>query len=233
MSIKISIAMITKNSQKYLKEVLSSCGFADEIVIVDSGSNDNTIDIAKSFGVKILEKEWMGFGKQKQYAVNNTTNDWVFVLDSDEVITKELKNEIEKRVGQESYRAYYIPRLNYFFGKPIKRCGLYPDATIRLFDKNFAHFNDSEVHERVITKEKTGVFKNHFLHYAYETIDEFIDKQNRYSSLNAKRDTIKAMINPTWTFFKLYFIKLGFLEGFRGYIISKLYAQYTFWKYVK
>lgn len=229
---KLSIAMIVKNSEKYLDEVLTSCAFANEIVLVDSGSTDNTLDIAKKHGAKIIQQNWLGFGKQKQFAVENCENDWVFVLDSDEVITEKLRHEIENVLENPTQKAYKVARLNYFFGKPIKYCGLYPDFTIRLFNKNYAHFSDDAVHEKVIVPS-SGKLKNHFLHYAYDDIFQFIEKQKKYAKLSHKNSKIKAMINPYWTFFKIYFLKLGFLDGWRGFIIAKLYAQYTFWKYIK
>ncbi|NOX15262.1 MAG: glycosyltransferase family 2 protein, partial [Epsilonproteobacteria bacterium] len=202
------------------------------VLIVDSGSTDDTLDIANTFkNTKIIYQEWLGFGKQKQAGVDACQNEWVFVLDSDEIITNELKNEIMSL--DFICKGYFVPRLNHFFGKPIKHCGLYPDATLRLFDKNFAKFSEDEVHEKVKTKEKTIILKNHMLHFAYESIEEFIAKQNRYSSLNKKDRVFKALFSPYWTFFKIYFLKLGFLEGWHGFIIAKLYAQYTFWKYIK
>jgi glycosyltransferase involved in cell wall biosynthesis len=230
--VKLSIVILTFNSQKYLSKVLNSCHFADEVIIVDSGSLDNTLKIAEKFtNVKIIHQKWLGFGKQKQAGVNATMNDWVFVLDSDEIIPDPLQKEI---LSQElTCKGYFIPRLNYFFGKPIKHCGLYPDSTLRFFDKNYAKFSKDEVHEKVLTQEKTDTLKNHMLHFAYESIEEFITKQNRYSSLNNKNKIFKALFSPYWTFVKIYFLRLGFLEGWHGFVIAKLYAQYTFWKYVK
>ena len=230
---KLSIVLITYNSEKYLKEVLESALFADEVLILDSNSTDDTKKIAIDLGVKVYNHDWMGFGKQKQKAVDLAKNSWVFVLDSDEVITNELQEEIKNELKNPAAKAYEIPRLNYFFSKPIKRCGLYPDFTIRLFDKREAKFSLDRVHEKVICDKEVKKFKNHLLHYAYESIEEFITKQNRYSSLNAKPNRIKALFNPIWTFIKIYLLKRGFLEGWRGFIIAKLYAQYTFWKYIK
>ncbi len=230
----LSIIILTFNSQKYLKKVLASCFFADEVLVIDSSSIDDTLEIAQTFtNVKIIHQKWLGFGKQKQAGVDFAKHNLVFILDSDEIITDELKDEIIFTCRDPKYKAYFVPRLNYFFGKPIKRCGLYPDLTLRLFDKNYASFSKDEVHEKVITKEKTAILKNHMLHFAYENIEEFIAKQNRYSSLNKKNSILKAIFNPYWTFFKIYFLRLGFLEGKRGFIIAKLYAQYTFWKYIK
>lgn len=229
---KLSIVILTFNSQKYLSKVLNSCHFADEVIVVDSGSVDNTLEIAQAFAnTKIIHQKWIGFGKQKQAGVNATKHDWVFVLDSDEIITDALQQEILSQ--KLTCKGYFVPRLNYFFGKPIKYCGLYPDATLRFFDKNYAFFSEDEVHEKVLTQEKTDTLTNHMLHFAYESVEEFIAKQNRYSSLNKKDNILKALFSPYWTFFKIYFLRLGFLEGWHGFVIAKLYAQYTFWKYVK
>ena len=236
----LSVVILTFNSQKYLQEVLESTNFADEVIVVDSGSKDSTRQICDGFSnVKFHEQDWLGFGAQKQRGVDLAKNEWIFVLDSDEVITNELKNEIIDTLKEPKFSAYNVARLNFFFGKAIKNMGLYPDYTVRLFNKNFAKFDGRAVHEKVIlndNSQKLGVLKNHFLHYAYESIEQFIAKQNRYSSLGAKgakSSKFKAVLNPAWTFFKLFFLKGGWREGWRGYVIARLYAQYTFWKYVK
>lgn len=231
----ISFVILTFNSEKYLHEVLKSIEFANEIIIVDSGSTDNTLNIAKEFkNINIYHQKWLGFGKQKQFGVEKTTNEWVFVLDSDEIFTNDLKEEILQIIKNPSCKAYKVARLNFFFGKAVKKMGLYPDYSIRFFNKNYAKFNERNVHESIETKEKVGKLKNHFLHYAYENIEQFINKQNKYSSLNHKKNNLaKAIINPYWTFFKMYILRGGFLEGKNGFIIAKLYAQYTFWKYIK
>jgi len=234
MNNKLSIIILTKNSEKYLKEVLSSVKFADEVIIYDNGSCDKTLEIAKGFkNIKIfIDSHWQGFGIQKQKAVEKAKNNWVFVLDSDEVITEELKKEILTTISESKFEAYFVSRLNNFFGKWMKHTGLFPDYSIRLFDKTKAKFNDRKVHESVEAKN-VGYLKHYFLHYAYENIEEFITKQNRYSSMGAKNNKFKAIISPYWTFFKLFILKLGFLDGWEGFIVSKLYAEYTFWKYIK
>jgi len=171
---------------------------------------------------------------KKNEAIKRAKNSWVFVLDSDEQISSKLQNEIINILQSPIEDGYFVPRLNNFWGKDIKTCGLYPDNTIRLFDKTKAKFNDVEVHEIVILKENIGYLKNDILHKAYDSVDEFIEKQNNYSTLsNKKKSIIKAILSSYWTFFKLYFIKKGFLDGIDGFIISKLYSQYTFWKYIK
>ena len=230
----ISIVILTKNSEKYLHEVLTSTQFANEVIIYDNGSEDKTLEIAKKFkNVKIfIDKNWEGFGKQKQKAVEKSSNNWVFVLDSDEVITKELEKEILETIKNPKFSAYEVARLNNYFGKWMRHCGLYPDYSIRLFNKTKCQFNERMVHEK-IECENISKLKNHFLHYAYDSIDTFIKKQNIYSNLGAKPNKIKALFSPSWTFFKIFILKRGFLDGWRGFVIAKLYSQYTFWKYIK
>ena len=231
---KLSVVIITKNEENFITDAIKSALFADEVIILDSGSIDKTCEIAKELGAKVYQNEWLGFGPQKNRAVELAKNDWVFVLDSDERITKELKDEIVATLKEPQFNGYFIARLNNFFGKNIKNCGLYPDYSIRLFNKNYGKFNDVSVHESVQLTSKAADLKNHMIHLAYDSIEEFIQKQNRYSSLNHKKKSlVKAIINPYWTFFKLYILKKGFLDGWHGFVISKLYAQYTFWKYIK
>ena len=231
---KLSIVIITKNEEKFIFDALKSAIFADEVVILDSGSEDQTCNIAKKIGARVEQQAWLGFGAQKNKAVELADNDWVFVLDADERITPELRDEIISTLKNPQFDGYRIARLNNFFGKYIKTCGLYPDYSIRLFNKNKGKFNDVAVHESVQINGRVLSLKNHMIHLAYENIDEFKVKQKRYASLShKKRNRLKALISPVWTFFKLYFIKLGFLDGWRGFIIAKLYAQYTFWKYIK
>jgi len=231
---KLSVVIISKNEENFIEDAVKSASFANEVLILDSGSTDRTCNIAKKLGAKVEYQEWLGFGKQKQKAVELASNDWVFVLDSDERFTSDLQKEILKLLSNPEKKGYFVPRLNNFWGKDIKSCGLYPDYSLRLFNRNSGRFNDREVHESVIIEGEAGYLKNHMKHLAYDNIEQFINKQNKYSSLSQKKKNIfKAMINPYWTFFKLFIIKKGFLDGWDGFIISKLYAQYTFWKYIK
>jgi len=231
---KLSVVIITKNEEKHIKNAIQSALFANEIVVLDSGSTDKTCDFAKKLGARVEYQEWLGFGRQKNEAVKLASNDWVFVLDADEQITEQLKDEIINTLNNPTSDGFQIARLNNFFGKDIKTCGLYPDYTIRLFNRKKGTFNELPVHESVQIQGKVSKLKNHMTHMAYETIEGFIAKQNRYSSLNPKKNSIfKALFSPWWTFFKLYFIKRGFLDGKHGFIIAALYSQYTFWKYIK
>lgn len=230
----LSVVIITKNVQNFIARAVLSADFADEILVLDSGSSDKTCHIAKMHGARVEQHVWLGFGKQKNTAVALAKNDWVFVLDADEKITKDLAQEIISTLKDPDKMVYQVARLNYFFGKILKRGGLYPDYSIRLFHRNFARFNEVAVHESVQTNEQIGRLNHPMVHQAYQSIEEFISKQNRYSTLSIKKKSIlKALLAPAWVFFKMYILKLGFLDGWYGFVIARLYAQYTFWKYSK
>ena len=234
MSNLISVVIIAKNEEKYIESAVRSAQFANEILVLDSGSTDNTCNIANALGARVEYHDWLGHGRQKNKAIELATNDWIFVLDSDERITEKLKFEILEILENPTCDGFFVARLNYFFGKYIKTCGLYPDYSIRLFNKKKGRFNDVEVHESVQINGDKGKLKNHMIHLAYETVDEFIIKQKHYASLSTKKKNIfKAIFGSFWTFVKLYFIKLGFLEGFDGFRIALIYAKYTYWKYIK
>ncbi len=228
----LSVVIITKNEEKFIEDAIISAKFADEILLLDCGSTDKTCEIAKKLEARVESQAWLGFGPQKNSAVKLATNDWVFVLDADERIHPELCSEIKEVLNNPSSDGYYVARLNNFFGKNIKTCGLYPDYSVRLFNRKKGRFNDMLLHESVQVEGKVDRLKNHMIHLAYSNVDEFIEKQRHYSKLsNKKKNIFKAFTYPCWTFFKLYIIKLGFIDGWHGYIISKIYAKYTFWKY--
>ena len=231
---QLSVVIISKNEEKFIADAVKSALFADEVLVLDSGSTDGTCTVAQQLGAKVLHQDWLGFGAQKNKAVELAKNDRVFVLDSDERITPELQSEILNILQESTVDGYYVARLNNFFGKNIRHCGLYPDYSIRLFNRCKGRFNDVTVHESVQIQGKTDKLKNHMLHLAFNTVSEFTDKQRKYAKLSQKKkNLIKAFISPIWTFLKIYIFRLGFLEGWRGFIIAKVYAQYTFWKYYK
>ena len=231
---QLSVVIISKNEEKFIADAVKSALFADEVLVLDSGSTDSTCAVAQQLGAKVLHQDWLGFGAQKNKAVNLAKNNWVFVLDSDERITPELQSEILNILKESTADGYHVARLNNFFGKNIRHCGLYPDYSIRLFNRCKGRFNDVTVHESVQIQGKTDKLKNHMLHLAFNTVSEFTDKQRKYAKLSQKKkNLIKAFISPIWTFLKIYIFRLGFLEGWRGFVIAKVYAQYTFWKYYK
>jgi len=230
----LSVVMIARNEESVIGDAIVSAGFADEVVVLDNGSTDRTCAIAREKGAVVHCGEWLGFGAQKNRAVSLARHDWVFVLDCDERITSALQDEIRAELLQPSCSAYQVARLNSFFGSFIRHGGLYPDYSIRLFDRRAARFNDVPVHESVQSNGVVGRLQQHMMHLAYESIEEFIDKQNRYSSLQAGgRSRLKALLHPPWTFFRFYILKGGLFDGWIGFLLARLYAQYTFWKYIK
>ena len=234
MSNLLSVVIIAKNEEKFIGDAIKSAEFADEILILDSDSTDDTCKIAKQLGARVENQDWLGFGPQKNRAVDLAANDWVFVLDSDERISSKLQSEIITTLNNPSCEGYLVARLNNFFGKNITTCGLYPDYSVRLFNRTKGRFDDVPVHESVQIDGRVDKLINHMIHLAYDNVDEFIAKQKLYSELSQKKKNIfKALISPSWTFIKLYFIKRGFMDGWHGFIIAKIYAQYTFWKYIK
>ena len=233
MSINFSVVIIAKNEERYIEGAILSAKFANEAIVVDSGSTDNTCVIAKSLGAKLVYQDWLGYGKQKNKAIELASNDWVYVLDSDERITEELKIEILEVLRNPTHDGYNVARLNYFFGKFIKTCGLYPDYSIRLFNKQKGQFNNAPVHESVQLKGRKSNLKNHMIHFAYESEEEFIIKQKKYAALSLKKQNLlKALMSPLWMFFKIYFLKYGFLDGKQGFKIALIYSKYTYWKYI-
>ena len=234
MSNKLSVVIISKNEEKFIANAVKSALFADEVLVLDSGSTDDTCRIARDLGAKVLHQDWLGFGMQKNKAVELAKNDWVFVLDSDERITSELQLEIINTLKNPAVDGYHVARLNNFFGKYIKYCGLYPDYSIRLFNKQKGRFNEVTVHESVQIQGKVDKLKNHMLHLAFDSVEEFSNKQKKYAKLSQKKpNLIKAFVSPIWTFVRIYILRLGFLEGWHGLVIAKVYAQYTFWKYYR
>ena len=225
MSNLLSVVIIAKNEEQFIQDAIKSVQFADEVLLLDSGSNDKTCEIAKKLGARVENQVWLGFGPQKNRAVDLAANDWVFVLDSDERISSKLQSEIIAILNNPSCDGYLVARLNNFFGKDIRTCGLYPDYSVRLFNRTKGKFDNVPVHESVQIDGKVKKLNNHMIHLAYDNVDEFIAKQKLYSELSQKKNIFKALMSPFWTFIKLYFIKRGFMDGWHGFIIAKIYAQ--------
>lgn len=230
---KLSVAIIACDEEKRIGDAVRSASFADEVLVLDSGSRDGTVDVARRLGARVVHQSWLGFGRQKQKAVDLCANDWVFVLDSDERITDELRSEVIRELRAPTARGFKIARVNVFFRKVIKHCGLYPDYSIRLFDRLHGRFTEDIVHEKVIVDGPIKALDSPMRHLAHESVESLIAKLNRYSSLNARQSLVKALLDPPWTFFRIYVLRRGFLDGKEGFIIASLYSQYAFWKYVK
>ena len=240
---KLSICIICKNEENKIADCLASVNWADEIVIVDSGSTDNTLEIAKQFTDKIfVEKNWQGFGAQRRRAEDYASNDWIFAIDCDEVVTEKLKKEILKYINKASNRdVLYANRLTNFCGQFIYHSGWYPDKIARIYNKASYRYNEALVHEALDCKGCNKVYlKGDLLHYQYDDIYQYINKRNRYASLGAddkcrqgkKSGMLKATSSSIFAFIRHYFLRLGFLDGRLGFTIAVIQMQYTFNKYL-
>lgn len=239
---KISVAIITQNEEKNIRECLESLRWADEIVVVDSGSTDKTQEICRQYGARVFEERWQGFAGQKNSAVAKARNGWVLSVDADERVPAELQEEIVRVLDQKSpLDGYFLARKNFFLGKWIRRCGWYPDFNLRLFRKDRGHFEDREVHERVEVQGKVGYLRNPLEHFTYRSLSDFIQRLDRYSTLAAREMKKEGrrfrypdlFFRPPFTFIQMYLIRAGFLEGYFGFLLSVLYSFYTFVKYSK
>ena len=239
---KLSVILITKNEEKNLPRALRSVAWADEIVVVDSCSDDKTVELARKHGAQVHQIAWKGFGPAKQTAVEHATGEWLLSIDADEEVTPELGKEIKSVIEQNGdVSGYYIPRRTNFLGRWIYHCGWYPDPVLRLFKKNAGRFDDALVHERVLLDGKTGRLQSELLHYSYPNLELYLDKFNRYTTLGAeeawregKRATwMQIVVKPPVAFMKHYVSKRGFLDGLEGFILSALSATSVMVKYAK
>ena len=241
MANNISVIILTKNSEKYVSTCLNALEKFDEIILLDNGSNDETINIAKNFkNVKIHTNEFIGFGPLKNLAISYTKNEWILSIDSDEIFSDELCHEI-LNIQLNKNTIYAILRDNYYNGKLMKCCGWENDYVLRLFNKNTTKFNDKQVHESLILDNANIVkLNNSFKHYPFKNAIELIHKMQHYSSLyafehknNKSSSPTKAFFRGAFTFFKNYFLQKGFLYGYEGLLIAISNANGTFYKYIK
>lgn len=239
----VSVAIITQDEEDRLPDCLKSVAFAVEVVVVDSGSQDNTVEIARSFGCKVFSLDWLGFARQKQFAVDHCSNHWVLLLDTDERITKEAADEIIDlfRLSKPDLTAYSFLRKNFFRQRWIKHCGWWPERVVRLVDRRKGHFSNNLVHEKWIT---TGAVKKLDVcieHYSFRNYSDMIQKMQQYSTLSAREMFQKGkyagwwspILHGFWMFIKTYCFKLGVMEGFDGFMISVLNSGGSFMKYAK
>jgi glycosyltransferase involved in cell wall biosynthesis len=241
--IKISVIVITKNEAFNIVECLESVKWSDDIVIVDAQSTDRTVEFAKKYSQKIFVTPWLGYAAAKQFALEKVSNEWVLWLDADERVTPELAAEIKEIIGtkENTHSAFEVARRAYFLGRWIKHCGWYPGYVIRLFKKDRVKFSTSRVHEKIEYSGTVGRLKNDLLHYTDENLFHYFSKFNKYTSLAAadmqetgrKYSLYDLLARPPFLFFKMYILRLGFLDGRHGLILSLLSAAYVFTKYAK
>lgn len=238
---KISATVIVKNEEKNIADCLKSLDFADEIVVVDSGSSDRTKEICCSYpNVRFVERSWEGFGRQKNIAADLAVNDWILNVDADERVTTEMLSAL-RSADLLNRAGFRVARRNYFAGRWVRYCGWYPDYNIRFYDRRQGRFTDRSVHEAVECTGPVGILQGDLLHYTYEGVSDYLRRMERYSSLAAEEIVARGKVpgwpaligRPLFTFFKMYILKRGFLEGYLGFQLSALYACYTFVKYAK
>ncbi len=241
MAIKLSVIVITKNEAENIAKCLESVSWADEIIVLDSGSTDETVSICKKFTPHVFETDWQGFGVQKQRALEKATGDWVLSIDADEIISPELRAEIEHAIRQNQFDAFLLPRLSSYCGKFIKHGGWYPDYILRLFRRELGRFTNDVIHERVIADGKIGKLTTPILHESYSDLSEVLEKVNSYSTLQAqklfergaKSSLSKAIFRAWWKFIQTYFVKAAFLDGQHGLMLAISSAESVYYKYLK
>lgn len=247
MFMSISVAIVAMDEEANIGRTLASVAWADEIVLVDSGSKDRTCEIAREHGARVVVEPWRGYVAQKQYAIDLCTKDWVLLLDADEEISPGLAEEIRDAIADpNAVSGYWLPRKNLFLGRWMRHGGFYPDPKLRLFRRGQGFVTGHDPHDRCELKpevsQRTRQFKNAIVHYTYPNLSLYIAHMNRYSSLGAQKavaeghrgfSLLDIVIRPALTFVYNYFFRLGFLDGREGLLLHCYHAVYVSWKYAK
>ena len=241
--LSLSVVIITLNEEANLARTLASVAWADEIVVLDSGSIDRTREVAESFRVKFFVEPWKGFAAQKNSALTKATGDWILSLDADEEVEPALAEEIRSvLIANPLVAGFAIARKNFFLGRWMKHGGFYPDSKLRLFRRAAGQFEDRLVHEDIRLDGASASLKHNLLHHAYPTLESYIEHMNRYSSLGARMAAerrphgfsfLDIVVRPKLTFLYNYIVRLGFLDGREGLLLHLYHAGYVSWKYAK
>jgi len=234
----LSVVIITLNEEKNVRACLESVKWADEIIVMDSFSQDKTVEIAKQYTSKVYQHKFLGDGPMKNFGIEKASNNWILVMDADERVSPELRTEIEEVLQSPQCDGYYTPYKVYFLGKWIKHCGWWPQYHLRLFRKDRGQFDDLLAHAKVVIKGKTCKLQNLMLHFTCDNVSEYVNKINSHTNLiagekNRGSSLLKAVLHSWTRFFTMYFIKAGFLDGKEGFIVSALLSYYVFIKYLK
>ncbi len=237
----LSVVIITLNAATQLAECLAAAAFADEILVVDSGSMDGTVALAEDAGARVLHQDWLGYGPQKQFAVEQTRHDWVLCLDADERVTPELRRAIESALAAPRFGAYRFARCNRFLGRYLRHGEGYPDWSLRLFNRRQGRWSKDPVHEKVEAAGPVGTLPGDLLHDSAETLAAYLAKQNRYTSLAAdaayaagkRAGFARLAFSPVLRFAKFYLLRQGFRDGLPGFIHIAIGCFNSFAKYAK
>lgn len=233
----LSAVIITRNAAAQLLKCLTSLEFCTEVLIVDSGSTDDTVGIARRHGARVVETHWRGFGPQKQFAVEQAANNWVLCIDADEWVSGILKDSIVAVLPAPTFAGYRFARCNRFMGHYLRHGEGYPDWSLRLFDRRHARWSDDRVHEKVLIDRAVGTLGGDLYHDSAESLENYLEKQNRYSTLAAeaalvakKRGSVaRLLLSPLARFVKFYLLRAGFLDGLPGlvHILIGCYASFA------
>ena len=237
----LSTIIITKNESTHIRQCLESVAWSDEIIVLDSGSSDNTVDICREYTDKVYSIDWPGFGIQKQRALDKASGDWVFSIDADEIVTEALKNEILQAISSENFSAYKIPRIAVFCGHLMKKGGIKHNYILRLFLRDKGHFTARKVHESIEVEGQVGKLNNSLIHESHVDLDEALNKINSYSGLSAEimqekgktTSLVKIILKSLWAFFNAYFLQLLFLDGKYGFMYAVTNAEENYYKHTK
>ena len=238
---RLSAVLITRNAARVLEPCLDSIAFADEIVIVDSGSSDATLEIAARKGARVVSKEWLGFGRQKQFAVEQARNDWVLCVDADERVSPALARSIQGALTAPAAPVYRMPRRNRFFGRWLAHGEGYPDWSPRLFNRLNARWSDDLVHEKVLFSVTPGTLGGDLMHDSFDDLAAYLERQNRYTTLAARQafeqgrgaSVLHLVLSPAVRFVKFYLVRLGFLDGLPGLVHISIGCMNSYLKYAK
>jgi glycosyltransferase involved in cell wall biosynthesis len=237
----ISAIVITKNEAAKLGDCLDSLAFCNEIVVVDSGSEDATVAIAEEKGARVVAHAWVGYGPQKNFALSLATGDWVLSIDADERVSAELAQQIKAAVASGDADAYEMPRLSSFCGRVMHRSGWYPDYVLRLFRRTRACFSDDIVHERLVCDGRIGRLSADLIHVPVLKLEDALARMDRYSTLGAEKmvasgrrvSFMSGITHGVWTFIRVYILRFGFLDGREGFLLAVANAEGSYYRYMK
>ena len=239
----VSAIIITKNAGTMIRRCLESVAWADQVIVVDSGSSDDTAEICRALGVQFtVTADFPGFGAQKNRALDAATGDWVFSIDADEWVTPELRDEMREVMADSTAApAYALPRRSSFCGREMKHSGWWPDYVVRLFQRGAARFSEDLAHERLLVTGATRKLKQPLMHEAISTLEQMLGKMNLYSSASARMLHARgrqasigtAVLHGSWAFFRTYVLRRGFLDGREGFILAVANAEGSYYRYIK
>jgi glycosyltransferase involved in cell wall biosynthesis len=237
----LSLVVVAHDAGKELADCLASAAFASEAIVVDSGSRDDTVEIARRFGARVITQTWLGYGPQKNFAVGQAGHDWVLCLDVDERVSPELERAIRSAMGEPRHQAYAMARRNRFLGRWLAHGEGYPDWNVRLFDRRHARWSEDAVHEHVLADGPVGRLDGDLLHASAESLDRYLAKQNRYTTLQAEAmhargerfSSVRLVLSPLARFVRFYVLRAGFLDGSAGLVHIAIGAFASFCKYAK